>query len=261
MPMRDDWKTCIIKAKEMGFDGIELFGNDYEKEAKMENDLLRSYAVLARQLGIRLSGHPWMEWADIPLDGLKKKLNQLFEYCVRMEMKEVNIHLAFLTDRDQGLDRIFNVLDECVVFLKNHAMNILFENVPSHGIREIGSELADFDKLFTHYGADDPVMLTIDSGHAHIEGITRSLASLWGNRWRYTHINDNDGIDDLHWMPGEGNMDWDEFAIYADAASYAGPLMMEYALEKVPAALRVMIPLFGEKGLLINFSLNQKEIT
>jgi sugar phosphate isomerase/epimerase len=252
MPTRDDWKTCIIKANETGFDGIELFGNDYEREEKMENSLLHSYAVLARQLGIRLSGHPWMEWADLPLDRLNKKLKQLLEYCARMEIQEINIHFAFLTDRSRGFDRIFEVLDECIIFLRAHAMTLLFENVPSHGIRELGSEVADFDELFAHYGVDDPIMLTIDNGHAHIEGITKPLASRWGKRWRYTHISDNDGINDLHRMPGEGSVDWDELALCAATSSYTGPLMMEYAFEKIPAALQVMIPSFGENGLSIN---------
>jgi sugar phosphate isomerase/epimerase len=248
MPMRDNWKQCITRAAESGFDGIELFGSEYEDESKMEKGLFREYARLSGEVKIQLSAHPWMEWSNLPQKKLTEKLQRLLEYCASMEMKEVNIHLAFLTSREQGMDRLFTSVDQCISFLREHKMTLLFENVPAHGFRELGSEVADFDALFAHYSSDSPVMSTIDTGHAHIEKTIETLAVKWPGRWRYTHIHDNNGLEDLHRRPGQGTLDWNELARCARKAGYTGPLMMEYSFSEVPEAMPVLTQAFNREG-------------
>jgi sugar phosphate isomerase/epimerase len=246
--MSDNWMQCIIRAAEMGFDGIELFGSEYENEQCMERSLLRNYAVAAREKRIQLSAHPWMNWSNLPISDARANLHKLFECCVSMEMREINIHFAFLTDRNQGFKRLFDILDPEIPFLAKHQATVLFENVPAHGIRELGSEVEDFDNLFDHYGIESPVMMTIDTGHAHIAKNMQPLMARWGKRWRYTHINDNDGLNDCHWRPGQGTVDWNLIASLAKQVSYEGPLMMEYNYSGLSDAMPVLTKAFTEEG-------------
>jgi sugar phosphate isomerase/epimerase len=239
LPMKDDWAACITKAAETGFDGIELTMK-YEEGGSMEKSRLEFLAKTARDHSLRLSAHPWMDWVELPLEQAREKLRRLLEYCVVLEMREVNIHLGFLANRDQGVERLFSITDPVIPFLAEHGVTLLFENVPSHNIRELGSEAGDFDRLFTHYDQETPVMMTIDTGHAHIEKIIEALAGRWGSRWRYTHVHDNDGREDRHWRPGQGAIGWKALAALMERIGYHGPLMMEYDFIGLPEAMPVL---------------------
>ena len=251
LPIRDDWKRCIIATAEAGFDGIELLGAEFEDENRMDKNLLRVYAETARNSGVKLSAHPFVEWAKYPVSLAQAKWKKLLDYCATMEAGEIIMHFAFLTDREQGWKRLYQILDPEIGFLASHNITLLFENVPDHGIRELGSETADFCELFRHYGSDTPVMLNLDTGHAQIMGITRELTTQCGNRWLYTHIHDNNGINDSHSIPGTGVGNWDELALCAKNANYTGPLIMEYPNTEIPQALPLLIKSFNKKGFLL----------
>lgn len=248
MQSRADWNACIVQASELGFDGVELFGKDYALREKMEPERLAALRRAAAACGIALSAHPWVEWAALPQDALASSARWMLENCARLGAREVNVHMAFFTDRETGLARLYEAFDPCLPFLETEGMTLLFENVPGHGFREIGSEPDDFAALFSHYGSDTPVMLTIDNGHAHIMGNLRALAERFAGRWRYAHVDDNDGLEDLHLRPGAGNVDWNALAAYARQADYAGPLMMEYPQSGLAEGLAVVRRAFEGAG-------------
>jgi sugar phosphate isomerase/epimerase len=87
-------------------------------------------------------------------------------------------------------------------------------------------------------------MMTIDTGHAHIEKSIETLIERWGRRWRYTHVDDNDGLEDRHWRPGQGSIDWKALAGLMERAKYTGPLMMEYSFNDMPEAMPFLIDTF-----------------
>ena len=71
-------------------------------------------------------------------------------------------------------------------------------------------------------------MMNVDTGHAHIMHQIAPLCEDFGAYWKYTHINDNDGLNDLHLAPGCGTLDIDAVAHAARRANYTGILTMEY---------------------------------
>lgn len=85
------------------------------------------------------------------------------------------------------------------IYLEN-----MFDNDPEI-LREISEELKDFE----NYG------VCLDYAHANISS---TPLSVWVERLqpyiRHLHINDNDGISDLHLAVGEGDIDWDRFKEY-----------------------------------------------
>lgn len=248
MHSRATWRSCIREAAEMGFDGVELFGGAYASPEEMDVGRLKTLREEAARCAVTLSAHPWVDWREAPQPVLERNVRWMLENCARMGMREVNVHIAFFTDRERGLGRLFSALDPCIPVLEREGITLLFENVPGHGVRELGSEVHDFQTLFCHYGAQTPVMMTVDNGHAHIMGCVRELTERFAERWRYLHVNDNDGLDDLHVRPGAGNVDWDLLAACAKAAGYAGPLMMEYPQDGLRAGVPVVRDAFGRAG-------------
>ena len=61
MPQKADWLSCVTVAADAGFDGLELFGARYAREADMAPDQLDAIARAARARNLTLSGHPWVE--------------------------------------------------------------------------------------------------------------------------------------------------------------------------------------------------------
>lgn len=53
------------------------------------------------------------------------------------------------------------------------------------------------------------------------------LLGRWGGRLLATHMGDNDGQYDRHWLPGEGRIPWDEVRSCFPVKSYRGCLNLE----------------------------------
>ncbi|MBQ2434369.1 MAG: sugar phosphate isomerase/epimerase [Clostridia bacterium] len=246
---KDNWLECIRWAKDHGFEGVELFGG--EGNCAFENmhiSRLDEIADCARQNGIELSLHPWIDWTNLSEADLFAIYETYAERCARMGMKYMNMHMQFVTTRNEGMERLFRATDRVLPVLKNAGIVLLYENVPPHGIRELGSETGDFDDLFSYYKNEPYVMLNIDTGHAHITDTMASLALKNPERWAYTHINDNFGVNDDHVAPGDGTMNFDIVASYAGKAGYTGPLMMEYHESGLEKGLETLREAYGKYG-------------
>ena len=49
----------------------------------------------------------------------------------------------------------------------------------------------------------------------------------YGSRLITTHLSDNDGLEDRHWPPGEGVIDWPKLVKALPHQTYTGPLILE----------------------------------
>lgn len=229
MPCKKDWMECVRWVQRVGFTGLELFqGENGVNFLDLPEEYCLAIGDLARELNIVLSAHPWMACDQLPEDQMIERFLFMVRRCARMGVREINMHPQFLSDRRQGMSRVFAATDAALPLLQETGMVLYYENVPDHGIRELGSEVGDFAALFARYGEDAPVLLNIDVGHAHIMHQLQPLAEDFASRWQYTHINDNDGLGDLHVAPGEGTLNFELLSQLSAENGYTGPLMMEY---------------------------------
>lgn len=247
--VKDDWMACLKWAKKTGFDGVELFGGEgsviFENIAPSRLDEL---AAFAKDSNIELSLHPWTDWTKLSEDALFDVYSAYAEKCARMGMKYLNMHMHFVTTREMGMERLFRATDRVLPVLKNAGITLLYENVPPHGFRELGSETDDFDKLFAYYKDELAVQMNIDTGHAHITRNLGTLAAGHGERWAYTHINDNFGVNDDHVAPGDGTLDFEKVASVCKNICYKGPLMMEYHETGLEKGFKVLEDAYGKYG-------------
>lgn len=105
---------------------------------------------------------------------------------------------------EQKVDAAFSALEEIVLFASNRGVKVLLENTPNH--LSSAERLLNFLEL-THLDLD----FCFDTGHANMQEGVEAAYSLMQGRIRSTHVNDNDGLEDLHLTPmldQEGTVDW-----------------------------------------------------
>ncbi len=74
----------------------------------------------------------------------------------------------------------------------------------------------------------DPVFgVCLDVNHGNLREDLGAATSAYGPRLFSLHISDNDGVDERHWLPGRGVIDWPGWMRALAATGYAGPLMYE----------------------------------
>ena len=67
--------------------------------------------------------------------------------------------------------------------------------------------------------------ITLDLGHANLEGGVEKAIKIFGSRIVHIHLNDNDGQSSLHGKLGSGTIDWQAIAPFL--ASFDGMLSLE----------------------------------
>ena len=67
--------------------------------------------------------------------------------------------------------------------------------------------------------------ITLDIGHAHLEGGVEKAIETFGPRIVHIHLNDNDGRSSLHGKLGSGTIDWQAIAPFM--ATFDGMLSLE----------------------------------
>lgn len=114
----------------------------------------------------------------------------------------------------------FRAFDHIVAYAKEKGVQIAFENLE-------GEEY--LDALMTRYQDCAHVGFCWDSGHDYCYPATKTdFLKRFGNRLIMVHLNDNFGVrdpsgipngkDDLHFLPYDGNLDWDNILLRLKAA-------------------------------------------
>jgi len=248
----DNWIECLDWAKNAGFSGVEFFQG--EAGVPIENlsvERCVHIAEHAKKLGIASVAHPWVEWSQLPIDELITAYKSLVLRCAALGVTYINMHMNFISDRKQGMTRLFKATDAILPMLCEKNIVLLYENVPEYGVRDLGSEAGDFAALFRCYSADVPVKMNIDTGHAHIMHTLQPIAEDFGDRWAYTHINDNNQLKDIHLAPGDGTLDFALVANLAKQAGYTGPLLMEYNHAGLATGMSELNRTYGAEGYVL----------
>ncbi|HUZ18263.1 MAG TPA: TIM barrel protein [Spirochaetia bacterium] len=74
----------------------------------------------------------------------------------------------------------------------------------------------------------DHLAFCYDSSHDFLVGQPAgALLERWATRLRITHLSDNDGLSDKHWLPGLGNGPWERVARAFPVESFSGYLTLE----------------------------------
>ncbi len=136
--------------------------------------------------------------------------------------------LSDLTDFAQRRQLLIDSLKALATQAEAAKIVICVENMPP-GVHP-GSRMADLAEIVGEV-ASPSVALAMDTGHAYLSAPDQrrlEATTLAAGRFlATTHVHDNNGRQDIHWPPGLGGIDWDEWVLDLDAIDYRGPILLE----------------------------------
>lgn len=228
----------LRQVRDVGFETIDIQpGHQRALESRL----------LAQELGLRVScvGASFAMPAEAALDHAIANRRELAIDHVRSAI-EHGAHIGAETvyvipgaDAEPAAkDRFGDSLVRLAAFAAERDIKLAIEHFPGTALPTAAETLE-----FIHGAAHDNLYLLYDSGHIQISGEDPATAiANAGDRLGYVHLDDNDGVDDLHWSLLEGVMTPESLAATVralDAVGYKGALSLELspALAKPAEAL------------------------
>ena len=99
------------------------------------------------------------------------------------------------------------------------------------------------DELFDFLDgiSGDVAGVCLDVNHANLgQDILANIGRL-GERIISLHISDNDAIDERHWLPGQGALDWPAIVVALRGCGYRGPFLYESARDRAGGVVTAQV--------------------
>lgn len=126
-------------------------------------------------------------------------------------------------EEDEHIERSRETLDRIAEIAAGYGARVAVENMIP-GIP--GNKNSQIERILE---ANDKLMVCFDTNHLfgtkHTEFIER-----FADRLLTMHISDYDFVQEKHWLPGEGDIDWTELKVALDRIGYNGVWMYEVNL-------------------------------
>ncbi|MEM4348443.1 MAG: sugar phosphate isomerase/epimerase family protein [Candidatus Anstonellaceae archaeon] len=207
--MNNPWEETAAQIREfgeMGFDFFELTVEppyatpDKLKDLKREiDDALSSY-----NFGV-IAHCPWYFSVAHPYSSVQKAINaefkRAFEAAALFGAKKITVHTEWmpphLQERQLMVAKTIETLEWLAGVAQEQGMRLLVENINSFSFC-----IRDFEVVFSKVDAG----LTLDVGHACIEGEFENYIKKLRKKVEHIHLHDNDKRSDLHLPLGAGRM-------------------------------------------------------
>ena len=103
----------------------------------------------------------------------------------------------------------------------------------------------DSDEILAMLAYDDRLRVCLDTNHIFRESEVDFIRKI-GKKIATTHISDRDEINERHWWPGEGILDWVAIMDALDEIGYEGDWIYECGLSPKPTILRDRMLTFAD---------------
>lgn len=138
-------------------------------------------------------------------------------------------------NRAAHLDAFRRSLDELLRMAETLGIRLACENMPSHGRPRPGVQMEEVRAVIDGYPHE--VGLCLDTGHAYMSGLDPAAeARIAGERLMALHLQDTDGVEDRHWMPGQGKVNWAQLYAALTTMGFDGAWTFEVHIEPAAAA-------------------------
>ncbi len=224
-----------------GYGCVEIWAEGTHLDPRISPDL-SVFRVLLECLHLRVQSlHAPFKGLDIASLNEGKRENSLelirqsMEFCSEIEGKIVVIHPCSneTSGDDQSCIRARNKavesLDTLATFARKLGIKLAVENLPNMGAWRFATELSQLSNIVSEIN-NSSLGLCLDTGHVLVgrEDIDFSKNTLeCGKNLFALHIQDTDGKDDRHWLPGQGVINWTQFLKDLVSIDYNGVLMLE----------------------------------
>ncbi|MCE9589728.1 MAG: TIM barrel protein [Planctomycetes bacterium] len=226
--------THLKQIADIGYDGLELciYQGPHHFDPT-DDSALRDLKHAADDLGVAIwsihSRDPGSLGSPDPAERQRQidELHFCLDLCERLGAKIVVSH-GLITgrwadDRAEADRLLKESLDRLLPRSLASPASIAFENdtvtIPGRMGADVLSRLEPYPRAAFGF--------VLDPGHANIAGDTPLIAQRVGQRLISTHLNDNDGVNDIHFAPTEGTADWALIQAILRDSRYGGCVMYE----------------------------------
>ncbi len=128
------------------------------------------------------------------------------------------------SQRHSARNQSLRSLNELFKRASQRGLGLAIENNPGPFVASSAAEIAWMLRM-----VDGEVGLCLDTGHANLTGQLDSILKTLCQHIVTLHLNDNDGEEDAHWLPGAGTINWRAVAEALRDCGYNGPWLCELA--------------------------------
>ncbi len=151
------------------------------------------------------------------------EIKRAIEVAEQLPFRYLILHLG-LSNEEYDLakfDAALTSIEHLKIFAKVRGAQILLENTPN--------ELSTPERLleFIHYTRLEDLKICFDAGHAHMTCGVQSAFQTLRDRIVSTHIHDNRREKDDHFLPFDGEIDWEQTIRDFRAVDGQFPLLFE----------------------------------
>ncbi|MBQ6825104.1 MAG: sugar phosphate isomerase/epimerase [Clostridia bacterium] len=227
-----DIKASGIEVIELSYDNYDNF--DFEN-AKM---LSEKYPI--ELWSLHLPFLPFEEIDPSSLDENKRKYTfdlfmGIIEKASKIGINKVIIHPSCepipYEERAKRLEAAASFMSDLADEAHKFSIVIAIEDLPRTCI---GKNSKEINYLLS---ANDKLRACFDTNHLLNEKITDFIKNV-GEKIITTHISDYDFLNERHWLPGEGDIDWLELAKALKEINYNGVWLYELGLNPPKSMIR-----------------------
>jgi len=222
----------------------------------LDEERIREIRKISRERDLEISVHS--PFIDIDIASLSDQIRQT---SLKRLKKSISLSgeldspiWVFHSGLENRLSRFYSDLSwemnlksvrELLAFAKQRNVQITIENGLATSSFLLSS-VEDFDRFYNDL-REEELGLTLDVGHANINGQIFRFIDRYAEKIVHIHLHDNHGDSDEHLGVGRGNIDWAEVIQALYEKNYRGALIIEsekdieYSLEKIRSLTRTLL--------------------
>ena len=223
---RDD-KT-LQSAKEAGVDVLEM---SFAPASKLFQIGISRYAEQLRQAGLELwsvhipfwphdPAHPEEEQRKSSVHCIKGLLDEISKAGVKIAVLHAGLEEDYEATRRQRLEQCKRSLKELADYAKPLGVTLCVEDLPRDCI---GNTIVELQELLA---VDETLAVAFDTNHL-LQDDPVAFVRAFGKKIKTLHVSDYDFVDERHWLPGEGKVDWPSLVAALRQVGYRGPWLYE----------------------------------
>lgn len=196
---------------------IQWYNKEWNPTQEVQLKYIREKGlnVIFAHLGYKNINDLWLEneVGDKLVEGYKNDI----KICKENNIPMVVMHLTSKSEAPKYNETGLKRLKEIVDYAQKLNIKVAFENTKIKGYLDYVIENID----------NENVGICFDSGHYHVHFNDDLDFPKFKDRIFAVHLHDNDQSDDLHLMPFEGTLDWEETIKNLKECNYDGPVTLE----------------------------------
>lgn len=239
----DDLAENIKGIKEIGFDSVDFdlcrFWSERDKEIKLYEKLEEGLETVKNSglyfNGVHVSFGTFWDFSDTDEENRKriiKRTEQIFSRCNEYSPFCYVLHGSFenfgISEREKRKSQLKKSLCE---LRKLTTAKLCVETLPRGNLGNTSEELCEI------VDAVNGIDVCIDVNHLLYEKPEDAVLKL-GDRIKTTHISDYDFINERHWLPGEGDINWQKLILAFEKIGYSGVWNYELSLTERETIIR-----------------------